>query len=356
MIRLSQPFIDDEEISAVERVLRSGQLSQGPEVEAFENEFSDVAGGRSCVAVNSGTSALHVAFLAIGVGPGDEVIVPSFTFAATANAVALTGARPVFVDIDPVTFCMDPQAVEASVTARTVAIAPVHLYGQPAAMTELRRIADMHGLLIVEDAAQAHLATYHGTPAGALGDVAAFSFYPTKNMTTTEGGMITAKDPEVERRCRLLRSQGMAVRYHNEVVGLNVRMTDVAAAIGRVQLRRLSDWTRRRRANAARFDVELSGVVVPQMAPGAVSCYHQYTVRTARRDELVEALRRRDIGVDIYYPVPVHRLPSFDEQLDLPETERACTEVCSIPVHPFLSEEDVSTIVAAVNETATTQS
>ena len=214
MIPAAHPIIGDDERAAVDAVLRSGMIAQGPQVAAFEEEFSALVQGRECVAVNSGTSALHLALLAMEIGPGDEVIVPSFTFAATANAVAVTGATPVFIDIDPDTFCMDPELIAPSITARTRAIMPVHLYGHPAAMAQIMDIAADHELLVLEDAAQAHAATLEGRPVGAWGDAAAFSFYPTKNMTSGEGGMFVTGDPELARMVRLLRNQGMERRYH----------------------------------------------------------------------------------------------------------------------------------------------
>lgn len=349
MIRLAAPYIGDEEVDAVARVMRSGQLSQGPETAQFESEFSSLVSGHHCIGVNSGTSALHVGLLAAGVGPGDEVIVPSFTFAATANAVALTGATPVFVDIEPDQFCIDPEAIRAAIGPKTAAIMPVHLYGHPADMPTIMDLAKRHGLLVIEDAAQAHGASLDGVPCGAWGDLAMFSFYPTKNMTTGEGGMITTADEELARKCRLLRNQGMAIRYQNECVGLNVRMTDIAAAIGRVQLTRLSEWTQRRRDNAARYNAELSNVEVPSVAPGADHVYHQYTIRSADRDGLVDRLRVAEIGVDVYYPTPVHELPSFGLEVDLPVTRKAAAEVCSIPVQPFLTSDEVAAVVAEIN-------
>ncbi len=339
-----------DEISAVTAVLASGRLVQGAEVAAFEHEFSEIVAGRACVAVNSGTSALHLGLLAAGIGRGDEVIVPSFTFAATANAVAMTGATPVFADIEPDTFCLDAAAVDAAVTERTAAVLPVHLYGHPARWRALAAVAERHGLLLVEDAAQAHAATYDGVPTGALGDVGAFSFYATKNMTTGEGGMVVCRDEDTARRVRLLRNQGMETRYRNEVVGLNNRMTDVAAAIGRVQLRRLAGWNAERRATAAAYTRDLSGVVTPPVLPEAVPVWHQYTVRTSAREALLEALDREGIDAAVYYPTPVHRLPAYDLRLDLPETERATTEVLSLPVRPGLSTYDVARVVSVVND------
>jgi dTDP-4-amino-4,6-dideoxygalactose transaminase len=354
MIPAARPLIGDEERDAVDRVLRSGMVAQGPEVAAFESEFSELVDGRRCVAVNSGTSALHLAFLAAGIGPGDEVVVPSFTFAATANSVALSGATPVFADIEPNHFNLDPAAVEAAITPRTKAVMPVHLYGHPAAMDRFSALAEDKGLLLLEDAAQAHAASLHGLPVGAWGLAASFSFYPTKNMTSGEGGMVTTSSDEVARTVQLLRNQGMERRYENEVVGFNTRMTDLHAAIGRVQLGKLAGWTKQRQANAAFLDENLRGVVVPPVAEGAVHVYHQYTIRVPGhdRDAFAAELGRRSVGSGVYYPIPNHRLPSFDLALDLPETERAAREVLSLPVHPAVSQDDLHRVVEVVNAVA----
>jgi dTDP-4-amino-4,6-dideoxygalactose transaminase len=348
----AKPIIGDEERAAVDRVLRSGMLAQGPEVAAFEKEFSEHFGlGRACVAVNSGTSGQHLGLLSSGVTAGDEVIVPSFTFAATANSVALTGATPVFADIDADDFCLSPAAVEAAVTERTVGIMPVHLYGHPAKMDAILAVARKHGLQVFEDAAQAHGASLHGTPVGAFGTFAMFSLYPTKNMTSGEGGMVSVADPHVERLVRLYRTQGMEKQYHNEVVGLNNRMTDIHAAIGRVQLTKVGAWTAQRQANAAFYDSHLEGVTVPPVAEGAVHVYHQYTVRVPEdRDGFAAALKERfNVGSGMFYPVPNHRLAPFRAEVDLPETERAAAECLSLPVHPSLSQADLERVVEAVN-------
>ena len=351
----AKPIIGDEEREAVDRVLRSGMVAQGPEVAAFESEFSaHLVQGRPTVAVNSGTAGLHLGLLAAGVGAGDEVIVPSFTFAATGNSVALTGATPVFADIEPETFTLDPAAVEAAITERTKGIMPVHLYGHPARMRDLQEIADRHGVALYEDAAQAHGASLDGKPVGTFGAFAMFSLYPTKNMTSGEGGMISAADEHVARRARLLRNQGMERQYENELVGFNARMTDIHAAIGRVQLTKVDAWTQQRRSNAAFLDTNLEHVVVPPVADGAVHVYHQYTIRVADdRDGFVRALKEEhQVGSGVYYPIPNHRLPSLAQYapgLDLPETERAAREVVSLPVHPSLSQDDLERIVAAVN-------
>jgi perosamine synthetase len=353
MIPAARPLIGDDERAAVDAVLQSGMIAQGPQVAAFEEEFSEVVAGRECIAVNSGTSALHLALLAMGVGPGDEVIVPSFTFAATGNSVAITGATPVFVDIEPDYFTIDPNQIEQAITDRTRAIIPVHLYGHPAEMRQITAIADDAGLQVLEDAAQAHLSALDGRPVGAWGNAAAFSFYPTKNMTAGEGGMIVTNDPELARTARLLRNQGMEKRYHNEIAGLNNRMTDIHAAIGRVQLGKLVGWTEQRQQNAKFLDAHLQGVTVPPVAADAAHVYHQYTIRVAGdRDAFAERLADAGVGSGVYYPVPIHTLPTFGLDTDLPNTAAAAAQVISLPVHPALSQDDLETVVAAVNSAA----
>ena len=359
MIPPARPLIGQEERDAVDRVLASGMVAQGPEVAAFEEEFSAaLVGGREVVAVNSGTSGQHLGMLALGLGPGDEVIVPSFTFAATANTVAVSGATPVFVDVDPRTFTVDPAAVEAAITERTVGIQPVHLYGHPAPMDALLAIAERHGLWVFEDAAQAHGAMWQGAQVGTFGDGAMFSLYPTKNMTSGEGGMVSLATAETARQVRLLRNQGMETQYANEVAGFNNRMTDIHAAIGRVQLGRLPGWTATRQANAAFFDAHLEGVVTPVVVEGASHVYHQYTIRiegasATERDAFAAALREEHlVGCGVYYPTPVHRLATFRTEVDLPVTEMLSREVLSLPVHPSLTDMDRERIVAAVNTVA----
>lgn len=349
MIPAAKPIIGEKERAAVDRVMASGMIAQGPEVAAFEQEFGAFVGDRACVAVNSGTSALHLGLVAAGIGPGDEVIVPSFTFAATANSVALAGATPVFADIEPDYFCLDPDAVRAAITPRTAAVMPVHLYGHPADMDQLMAIAARHGLAVFEDAAQAHGATFDGRPVGSFGSFAAFSFYPTKNMTTGEGGMIVTGDADLERRARLLRNQGMEKRYENELVGFNARMTDINAAIGRVQLEQLASWTDARIRNAEVLSKGITSVVTPPSAERATHVFHQYTVRAEDRDGLSARLMERGIGNGVYYPIPNHELPSFGLELDLPETARAAAEALSLPVHPSLSGDDLQAIIEGVN-------
>jgi len=357
MIPAAKPIIGDDERAAVDRVLRSGMLAQGPEVAAFEEEFSKHVGGRHCVAMNSGTSALHLGFIAAGIKAGDEVIVPSFSFAATANSVALASGVPVFGDIDPKTFNLDPDHAESLITAKTKAIMPVHLYGHIAAMDRFAEIGKKHGVQIIEDAAQGHLASLNGKNSGEFGTVASFSFYPTKNMTAGEGGMAVTDSAETARMLRLLRNQGQEIRYRNEVIGFNTRMTEIHAAIGRVQLAKLPGWTKQRQENAAFLDANIKGVVTPFVAPGSTHSYHQYTIRVPGgnadvRDKFMEELTKRGVGSGVYYPTPIHRLPSFNLKLDLPETEKLVTECISLPVHPSLTKDELATVAQAVTEVA----
>jgi dTDP-4-amino-4,6-dideoxygalactose transaminase len=286
------------------------------------------------------------------------VIVPSFTFAATGNTVALSGATPVFADIEPNYFTLDPAAVRAAITPKTKGIMPVHLYGHPFLVDEIEAIAAEHGLAIYEDAAQAHGASWNGRPVGTLGDFAMFSLYPTKNMTSGEGGMVSCATETIARNMRLLRNQGMEKQYENEVVGFNARMTDIHAAIGRVQLGRVDDWTTTRQTNAQALNAGLdglAGVQTPMVAEGAVHVYHQYTIRVdaQERDRIRQVLQDEyQVGSGVYYPIPNHRLPSlerFAPGLQLPETEKAASEVLSLPVHPSLSEADIERIIVAVS-------
>jgi perosamine synthetase len=357
-VPLSRPVIDQEDIDAAVRVLKSGNVVQGPEVAAFETEFSSLVANRHCVAVNSGTSALQLSLMAVGIGAGDEVIVPSFSFAASANAVRLVGAQPVFADITPDTYVLDPGGARALIGPRTAAIMPVHLYGLPADMHAIGTLASQHGLAIVEDAAQAHGALVGQTPVGALGTTGCFSFYPTKNMHCLEGGMITTADAGLARTLRLLRNQGMEQRYANEIVGGNMRLTDVAAAIGRQQFQRLERWNSRRRSNAATLRNSITGVALPPEPPGYRHVYHQFTIRVQdNRDDLQAHLTTRNVESKVYYPTPIHRLEPYlteagrpDARWELPETDRAAAEVLSLPVHPCLSDDDLQRVIEAVND------
>ncbi len=358
-IPIARPQIGPEEGQAVLAVMASGQLAQGEEVARFEAEFAAACGVRHAVAVSSGTTALHLALLAHGIGPRDEVITSSFSFIATGNSILYTGARPVFVDIEPDTFNLDPAQVEAAITPRTRAIMPVHLFGQAAPMAALSEIATRHGLSLIEDACQAHLAEFAGTKVGGFG-TGCFSFYPTKNMTSGEGGMLTTNDPQIADRATIFRALGMRRRYYHDVLGYNFRMTNLHAAIGRVQLRNLAGWNEERRQNAAYLTARLldlqARVVPPTIRPDCVHVFHQYTVRVApdcavNRDELVARLSEAGIGTGIYYPLPIHRQQVYLERgysEQLPLTDQAALEVLSLPVYPGLSHEQLDRIAQAV--------
>jgi dTDP-4-amino-4,6-dideoxygalactose transaminase len=361
-IPVAAPRIESEEKQAVLAVLESGQLAQGPVTEAFEREFAAWCGVKHAVAVNSGTAALHLLMLAHGVGPGDEVITSPFTFVASANAALFVGARPVFVDIELDTYCLDPAKLEAAITPKTKVVMPVDLYGHPAQMAELREIADRHGVLLVEDACQAHGAALGRARAGAMGVSATFSFYPTKNITTGEGGMVTTDDDAVARRVGMLRQHGASERYHHDLLGYNFRMTDIAAAIGRAQLKKLDRWNEARRRNASVLDEGLAGVPgvrTPRERPGAHHVYHQYTVLIdGDRDRFQARLRELGVGSAVHYAVPVHKQPLYLDlgygEVSMPNSERAAAHVLSLPVHPALTESDLDRIVDAVRKVATT--
>ena len=349
-ILLAKPKIGFREQVGVVKVLRSGKIAQGPKVLEFEEKFSKIVGGRDCIAVNSGTSASLLSLIALGIGPGDEVIVPSFTFAATANSVALTGAKPVFVDIDSRTFNLSLQGIQDAISTRTKAIHVVHLYGLPANMAEIARLAKANNLLIIEDAAQAHLAAIGDKLVGTFGNAAAFSFYPTKNMTTGEGGMVVVSDPVVARKIRMLRNQGMEQRYQNELIGYNMRMTDISATIGIFQLAKLEEWTEKRIKNAEYLSNNIIGSIIPTVPDDFKHVYHQYTVRIeSNRDSVAQALQIDGIETGVYYPTPVHQLRSFSSDIHLPNTEKSCREVLSIPVHPRLTKRDLIKVVGQLN-------
>jgi perosamine synthetase len=355
VIPIARPQMGEEEKDAVWEALASGSLAQGQRVRELEERFARLVGVPHGVATSSGTTALQLALLGLGVGSGDEVITVPFTFIASATSILHTGARPVFVDVDERDFTMAVEQVEAAITPRTRAIMPISLYGQPADMPAIAAIAERRGLAVVEDAAQAHGASIEGRLSGSWG-VGAFSFYPTKNMTTAEGGMLTTADPELAERMRLLREHGMRVRYHHEVLGYNFRMTDVHAAIGLAQLPKLAAYNARRRAIAARYDAELAGVITPAVRPGVTHVYHQYTIRVQRRDEFVERMREHGVGTGVYYPIPVHRQKpllalGYGDQ-EFPVSERLAADVVSIPVHPSLTDGEVTRVVEAVNAVA----
>jgi perosamine synthetase len=355
VIPIARPQLGSEERDAVWDVMRSGMLAEGARVAELEERFAAMVGVPHAVAVSSGTAALHLSLLALGIGPGDEVITVPCTFIASANSSVYTGARPAFVDVSTSDFCIDVERVEAAISPRTRAIMPVSLYGQPADMPALAALAEARGLFLVEDAAQSHGATIAGKSSGSWG-AGCFSFYPTKNMTSGEGGMLTTADAALAERVRLLREHGMTARYHHDTLGYNFRMTDIHAAIGLVQLAKLPAFNARRRQIAARYDAELRGVVIPRPRPGVVHVYHQYTLRVNRRDEFAAGLAERGVGSGVYYPIPVHRQKPFQALgyggQRYPVTERLADEVLSIPVHPGLSDADVAAVIVAVNEVA----
>jgi dTDP-4-amino-4,6-dideoxygalactose transaminase len=360
MIPIAKPLIGEEEKAAVLAVLESGQLAQGEQVARFEEAFARFCGTKHAIATSSGTTALHIALLAAGISPGDEVVTSPFTFIASANAILFCGARPAFCDIEPDTFNLDPNHAEAVIRQRRAqgkrvrAILPVHLFGHLCDMPAILELARHHDLLVLEDACQSHGASLDGKMAGSFG-IGCFSFYPTKNITTGEGGMITTDDDAVADRCRLLRDHGQRQRYYHETLGYNFRMTNIAAAIGLAQLAKLARHTEMRIRNAAYLTERLRAlpfVVPPTVRPGYRHVFHQYTIRIrGDRDRAVEHLRARGVGTGIYYPLPVHHQPlyralGYDDHL--PEAERACREVLSLPVHPALTETDLETIVEAV--------
>lgn len=348
-----KPEID----AAIARVLDSCQFVLGSEVAGFEQEFAAYCGAAECIALNSGTSALHLALLAAGVGPGDEVITVPFTFVASVAAVLYAGARPVLVDIDPRTFTMDPAAIEAAITPRTKAILPVHLYGQPADMDPILEIARRHGLIVIEDAAQAHGAKYKGRPVGSVGDMACFSFYPGKNLGAYgEGGAVTTSNPEFARTIRMLRDWGQDRKYHHLLRGYNYRMEGFQGAILRVKLRHLERWTEARRAVVNLYNDLLadSGVKTPTEMPWARHVYHVYTLRADDRDGLQASLQAEGIQTGIHYPVPAHLQPAYADlgygRGAFPHAEAAAQQVLSLPLYPELSSQAVAEVAAAVKK------
>jgi dTDP-4-amino-4,6-dideoxygalactose transaminase len=350
-----KPQID----AAIAGVLESSQFVLGAEVAAFEEEFAAYCGTSECIAVNSGTSALHLALLAAGVGPGDEVITVPFTFIASVAAIGYVGARPVLLDIDPSSFTIDPGAIENAITARTKAILPVHLYGQPADMDPLMEVARRHGLVVIEDAAQAHGAKYRGVPVGGIGDLACFSFYPGKNLGAYgEGGAVTTGNVEFASTIRMLRDWGQDRKYHHVLRGFNYRMEGLQGAILRVKLRHLEQWTEARRAGAARYNELLadSGVETPKEMPWARHVYHIYTLRSHNRDGLQVALQAEGIQTGVHYPVPVHLQPVYADlgygRGAFPHAEVAASQVLSLPLYPELSPETLAEVAAAVNRAA----
>jgi perosamine synthetase len=353
MIPIAKPIIGNDEVNAILEVIASGQLVQGPKVHELEERFAKLCGVQYAIAVSSGTAALHIALLAHQIGPEDEVITSPFSFIASANCALFVGAKPVFVDIEPDYFTIDTEKIEKHITSKTKAIIPVHLYGQACEMDAIVRIAQKYNLAIIEDACQAHGALYKGRPIGSFG-TACYSLYATKNMTTIEGGMIVTNDPQIAERARLLRSHGSPKTYQHVMLGYNMRMTDLMAAVGLVQMDKLSEWNNIRRNNAAYLTEKLSkvkGVVTPKIRPEAEHVFHQYTIRIQDRDSAAQKLRDKGVGVGIHYPTPIHKQPLYLDlgyHDELPVAELASLEVLSLPIHPSLTREELDFIVEAV--------
>jgi perosamine synthetase len=358
-IPVARPAIGQDEISAVTSVLESGMLASGDRVKEFEKKFADFCGSTYAVAINNGTAALHAALLAADIGHGDEVIVPAFTFVATASAVAMCGAKPVFADVDEQTFNILPTQIEERVTPKTKAVIGVHLFGQPFNIQAVQECCESHSLKLIEDAAQAHGALYNGQKVGGFGHFGCFSFYATKNMITGEGGMVTTSDKMYNERLRLIINHGQSEKYLHTRLGYNYRMTDINAALGIVQLKKLEKFNLRRRKNAEFYNANLSvqGLIIPTTAAGVSHVYHQYVVRLTEefplsRASFIDYLKAKGIGSAIHYPIPLHRQPLFglDNNPDpCPVSTRLAGSVMSLPVHPLLDQKELTYICDTIN-------
>jgi perosamine synthetase len=359
-IPVAKPIIGDEEIKAVSEVLKSGMLAQGESVKRFEDEFSSYLGVKNAIAVNNGTVALDLTIKAMGLKPGDEVITPAFTFIASANCALYNGLRPVFADVDPKTFNIDPDDLQKRITPKTRAVIGVHLYGQPFDLSAVSDICQDGKIALVEDCAQAHGAEFRGKKVGSFGSAGCFSFYPTKNMTTGEGGMITTNDDALAARLRLLRSHGDTGKYNHATLGYNYRMMNLQGAIGLVQLSRLEEFTAQRIANAAFLNenIMIKGITTPYQAKDVRHVYHQYVVRVeesfaSSREKLMEYLQAKGIGSAVHYPKAVYKQPLYRElgytNESCPVSEEVSRKVLSLPVHPSLRKEDVKYISETIN-------
>ncbi len=358
-IPINLPQIGDEEIAAVVRVMKSGILTSGlgagPQVVEFERNFAEFAGVKHAIAVNTGTAALHAAIMASKVKFGDEVILPSFTFVATAEAVVLAGGKPVFVDIDPETFTLSSQAVEKAITEKTKAIVPVDLYGLPADIKPIRAIAAKHSISIVEDCAQSHGATYEDKPAGALADLACWSLYAAKNIGTGEGGVVTTDNDETAETVRMIRTHGEKVKYSSTILGTNYRMTEIQAAIGIVQLKKLPNFLDKRTRNANNLTTFLEKnekILLPPKVENRNPSWYLYTIRIKnateeKRNSIIKQMHEKGIGAEAYYPTPVHHMQYYEQnfgRFNLPETDKAAKQVLSLPIHPSVTNEQVEFI------------
>jgi perosamine synthetase len=358
-IPVARPVIGQDEIAAVSDVLASGMLAQGERVAEFEGQFADYCGTTHAVATNNGTAALHAALIAAGIGYGDEVIVPAFSFIATATAVSMCGAKPVFADVDERTFTISPDQVAERVTPKTKAVIGVHLFGHPFDVQAVQELCEKKDLKMIEDAAQAHGALYHGKKVGGFGILGCFSFYATKNMITGEGGMVTTSEKGYAERLRLIINHGQSKKYLHICLGYNYRMTDIAAAIGLVQLKKLDKFNMRRLKNAGYYTANISakGLVLPVVAGGVHHVYHQYVVRLTdgfplKREAFIDYLRSKGIGTAVHYPIPIHRQPLYAPAGDpdpCPVSTRLASCVLSLPVHPLLDSRDLAYICDTIN-------
>lgn len=349
MINIAKPQLSEEEVRAVTEVLLSGKLAQGEKVAEFEKAFAEFKSARHTVAVGNGTQALHAALLACGIQNGDEVITTPFSFISSATTIVHCGARPVFADIDPRTFNIDVNLIEELITPKTKAIMPVHLFGLPADLDRLRKICDEKDITLIQDSCQAHGAEINGKPIATYGDVSVFSFYPTKNMTTGEGGAVVTDDDAIAEHVKLLRHQGQKSRYEYAQAGYNYRMTEMAAAIGTHQLKKLPEWNKVRIANAKYLDEALSSndkITTPFVPEGYGHVYHQYTIRVQNRDQVQKKMAENGVGTGVYYPRGLHQLGPLAGYSDrsMPNTEKASNEVLSLPVHPGLTQEELATV------------
>jgi len=360
MIPIAKPIIGKREKDLVLEVLSSGTIGQGPKVKEFEERFAKYVGTKHAIATSNGTTALHLALLAHGVGRGDEVITTPFTFIASANSILYCNAKPVYADVEEASCNIDPEKIKEKIRKKTKAIMPVHLYGNPCDMKAIMEIAEDHKLAVIEDACQAHGASINGKKTGSF-STGAFSFYPTKNMTTGEGGIVTTDDDKTAEKLRMLREHGSRIRYHHEILGYNYRMTDISAALGIAQLERLNGFNEARISNADYLTRKLKGIdgiTTPRTIKGVKHVFHQYTIRVngtfpTGRDKLAEILKEAGIGTGIHYPVPVHKQPMYKKlgyKDNLPVAEKVAKQVLSLPIHPSLTTKDLNYIANTIKE------